>query len=450
MQRCDDLLNVAELVDESITLWHECTTSFPVSGRQYSEEEQKEREPILDQFLHTIETESLRLLQRRTDRERSLERITSAFAQFASAALDLDDASLELLLRDGFSAVGTELARQARHFDATVSVSDILQASRNAWTACGLQLLLGQPMRLTPAIFAYSMLYPYSDNYLDSAEIPREEKLAFSSRFRKRLAGQHFEWTSEREAAIWRLVALIEAQYRRTDYPHVYASLLAIHQAQEESLCQLRLNGVLSSEDVLRLSCTKGGTSVLADAYLGAGALRPHQAKFSFLWGILLQLGDDLQDLHDDLARGSLTLFSQAAGHQPLDKLTNRLMNFASKLRPHMDSLENGSETLKTLLKRSSQSIIIRSAGYAAEYYTTAYIRELERFSPFRFDFLLTRQERVASRTELYTQMFEALLAAREEEPVFPSLPAAFVLPVWGTRFSSETALRKWDPSGVL
>ncbi len=35
-----------------------------------------------------------------------------------------------------------------------------------------LQLLLGIPVRVTPAIFAYSMLYPYGDNCLDDPAIP--------------------------------------------------------------------------------------------------------------------------------------------------------------------------------------------------------------------------------------------------------------------------------------
>ena len=94
-----------------------------------------------------------------------------------------------MLLKGGFAAIGTELAREARRFDPAVSTADILQASRNAWTACGLQMLLGRKMRLTPAIFAYSMLYPYTDNYMDDPATPAEAKLGFSARFGRRLEG---------------------------------------------------------------------------------------------------------------------------------------------------------------------------------------------------------------------------------------------------------------------
>jgi hypothetical protein len=45
--------------------------------------------------------------------------------------------------------------------DPDLSVAGIIQAARNAWTACGLQPLLGVPLALTPSILGYSLLYPY-------------------------------------------------------------------------------------------------------------------------------------------------------------------------------------------------------------------------------------------------------------------------------------------------
>ena len=116
---------------------------------------------------------------------------------------------------------------------------DIVQACRNAWTACGLQPLLGEAVGITPSILGYSLLYPYSDNYLDRVDISREAKLRFSERFRDRLRGDSALAEDDREAAIWTLVGLIEEQYPRVDYPEVFDCLLAIHRAQEESIAQL-------------------------------------------------------------------------------------------------------------------------------------------------------------------------------------------------------------------
>ena len=61
-------------------------------------------------------------------------------------------------------------------------------------------------MQLTPSIFAYSMLYPYSDNYLDDPSVSREAKLSFSVRFGRRLAGDAVASANPLEATIWRLI----------------------------------------------------------------------------------------------------------------------------------------------------------------------------------------------------------------------------------------------------
>ena len=68
--------------------------------------------------------------------------------------------TLEFLLRDDFSRIGKDLAVRARRLDASVSVSDILQACRNAWTACGLQPLLGQPIRVNARNFRLQHALP--------------------------------------------------------------------------------------------------------------------------------------------------------------------------------------------------------------------------------------------------------------------------------------------------
>ena len=99
----------------------------------------------------------------------------AAFARFSATALDLEAESVHLLT-NGFLPVGTRLARWARQFDPTLGMADIIQACRNAWTACGLQPLLGIPMGLTPSILGYSLLYPYSDNYLDREDISARRK----------------------------------------------------------------------------------------------------------------------------------------------------------------------------------------------------------------------------------------------------------------------------------
>ena len=44
---------------------------------------------------------------------------------------------------------------------------------------------------MTDGIFGYSMLYPYSDNYLDDPRVTRQHKQDFQSNFRRWLSGFH-------------------------------------------------------------------------------------------------------------------------------------------------------------------------------------------------------------------------------------------------------------------
>ncbi len=424
-----------ELLQETLSFWRGDAVCLPPFDRTFTAAEQAAREVHLDQFLQTVERELRGLPRTRSERRSARSRIDSAFTNFAKDCLDLDDSHLELLLNDGFSAIATQLARQARQFDPAVSAADIFQASRNAWTACGLQTLMGQDMRLTPAIFAYSMLYPYTDNYLDDPAISRGAKLAFNNRFRRRLDGDAAAPFNDREATIWHLVELIEEQYARADWPEVYASLLTIHRAQENSVRLLGFGSSPAGVDVLKLSFEKGGASVVADAYLAAGSLSPDEAQFAFGWGVLLQLADDVQDLQQDLRDGILTIFTQATasvrpGASPgmaLDDLTTRTLNLGHRVMRQLDRMPsnhsalNGTssehKSLKEVIRMSCLLLLIWSAGESAKLYTSNYLAELETHSPFRFAALAENRKKLARWTGLLARLFESFLEDEEDEP---------------------------------
>jgi hypothetical protein len=290
----------------------------------------------------------------------------------------------------------------------------IVQAARNAGTACGLQPLLGVPLALTPSILGYSLLYPYSDNLLDDEMISNDEKLRFSRRFRRQLLGEKLAAEDRRERSLWALIALIETQYPRALYPNVFDCLLAIHRAQEQSVGQV--HHAYSDAECLRVSCAKGGTSVLADACLACGSLTEHESRFAFEWGVLLQLGDDLQDVREDLRRGSMTLFSRAAGEgRVLDGLTIQLLRFSEHVGRRMEALPGGTAVFKELLATSWKSLIVGAVADSREFFSPEFLRVAEKFSPFGFDFLRARKERLASRRGLHAKLFGALLESGPE-----------------------------------
>jgi hypothetical protein len=386
---------------------------------RFTAREQRRHEKAYDQGLRAVQREARRAVRTAVERNMVHRRIVDLFPRFAATALGLEGEAVHLL-SNSFLPAGTQLARWARRFDPGLSMEDTIQACRNAWTACGLQALLGQPVELTSSILAYSLLYPYTDNHLDDPSMTVAAKLRFSERFRERLSGVGLDASTAHESSVWTMVGLIEEQYPRAQYPQVFDALLAIHRGQEQSLSQLksaRNSQALHATDVLRISAAKGGTSVLADACLAQPWLHEDEIRFAFDWGVLLQLGDDLQDVREDLARGSVTLFTLAAGQgKPLDELVVQLLRFSAQIADRMDSLPHGSRGLKELLRMSWRSLILMAVAQEPLFFSRTFLAELEACSTFRFEFLRKRNQKLSGRQSLFAFVFDAFVDSPIED----------------------------------
>jgi hypothetical protein len=428
---------VQQEVARTAAAWHACAGLPLPPATHYTPRDQRRREAEYDRAMHAVEREADAVMRTRAGRLAAQQRILAVFSEFATVALSLPVDAVDLITGI-FLPAGAEFARRSRRFDPALSMAAIIQACRNAWTVCGLQPLLGEPAGITPSIMGYSLLYPYTDNFLDAASESAEAKREFCIRFRQRLRGAMLSPAGTHEGAVWALVEMVEGQYPRAQFPQVFDSMLAIHQAQEESIAQLtaksnrsrlpqflrtrffrpRLNGAPSVERILAISCAKGGTSVLADACLARGWVTALESRLAFDWGALLQLGDDLQDVREDLRRGSATLFTCAVAEgKPLDRLVRQLLNYAERVGDEMDEFAHGSPTLKNLLRSSWRSLIVAAIANAHEYFTPAFVREIEATAQFRFSFLAKRHKRVGRRNGLYANVFDILSESNEDAP---------------------------------
>ena len=378
---------VRELNQHFVDLWWECDTGLPDFGVQYTPQLQTQNEKHLLQFLDQVDQMLSKPPRSREEaRERQM-RLGAAFRCLAEEALGFTAAQLDLLPSQAFSEVSEEFVRRARAFDPKLSGEDIYQAGRNAWTANGLQWLLGLPVQVTPSILAYSLLYPYTDNYLDDPSVAVATKLAFNERFRQRLAGDCLTPVNTYEQIIFDLVGMIEKQYSRSNHPAVFESLLEIHHAQVRSLNLLRSAAPSGEVDVLGLSFHKGGTSVLADGYLVSGSLNEVQRQYTYGHGIFAQLLDDMEDIEQDSQAGRLTIYSQPAGHWTLDALVNRTFHFGRNVLIRLDCFDMD-ESVRELIRRGADLLLIDAIGRTERYYSGAYLRALEAYSPFRFSLL--------------------------------------------------------------
>jgi hypothetical protein len=165
--------------------------------------------------------------------------------------------------------------------------------------------------------------------------------------------------------------------------------------------------------DVLGIAIEKGGASVLADGYLVAGSLALPQARLLFGLGALLQLGDDLQDVEDDRAKGLATIFSQTARRWPLDRLTNRLFHFRAGVLEHLACLDAPEAApLADLMHKATFHLILDAAGSTPRLYTRSYMKAIEAHSSFRFRELARQRRRLdRERTSAFALLATAMSA---------------------------------------
>jgi hypothetical protein len=413
MQIMDETLasQVERLTDQVEALWWSTETSFPELGRLISSSEQRAHEQRLSRLLDGLQAGLKRAPTGSVSREQLRERILQESFGFITDAFDIEPGQLELIRGAGFIDQVEKFSIQARRYDPAISSEDIYQAGRNVSSMNLMQWLLGLPVEITPAVFAYSMLYPYTDNYLDDPTIPLETKLGFNRRFWKRLAGQNSPAQTAQEERIWDLVLMVENQFERSSYPQVYDSLLAIHAAQARSLRLLSSGSSPYEVDVLRISIEKGGTSVLADGYLVAGKLSEDQASFMYKYGAFTQLMDDLEDVDADRKAGSMTIFSQTAGHYPLDAITNRLFHLEKRVFELVDVFPDPQvRTLQALIGRMIPPLLYFSASRFSTYFSSGYLKQLEAHMPLRSSFMRSQEKKM-------DRSHKALLHFIEEKP---------------------------------
>lgn len=362
----------------------------------------------IDRLVRGLFAELLELPDAEAERAVWERRLEDRICTFGEACLDWPAHFRGAPLSRQLFSASVEFVRRARELGARAGIAlgrgDLFQALRNVWIMNGLQVLLGRPVAATPSVFSYSMLYPLTDNLLDDPGVSTVAKAGFNRRLGRRLKGELPEAADAREAVVFDLVGEIEGELPRERHPRVFASLLAIHRGQVRSLGQqapapgggARADG---EGELLRLSAEKGGTSVLADGYLVAGDLAPEEAEFLFGYGFVLQLLDDLQDATEDRAAGHRTLFSTAAGRQPLDQLTGRLARFSATVLESADGFEApGWPLVAELIRRNCPLLLAQAVGDQRGLFTRAFGRRVQRHFPVAFTAVPRLHRRAARR----------------------------------------------------
>jgi hypothetical protein len=384
---------IRRLREKYARIWWETSCETPTLGPPVSPDRRRhnarESELLIEKLAREIEKCPP------AGRERAAWRrgMEARVRDFGTRCLGWPSGYQDLLFADEFYDSTRDFVRRARDFCPSVRIEDVTQALRNVWIANSLQMLFDLPVRLSPSIFAYSMLYPWTDNYLDDPAVASDAKAGFNERLERRLAGDAVAARSEYEAQVLSLVQMIEQEHPRREHPGVFLSLLSIQRAQVESLAQQRALCPYEA-DLLGISVEKGGSSVLVDAYLAAGRLTRDEADFAFGYGVFLQLLDDLQDATVDRTVGHATIYSVSAGRQPLDRLVARLQRFVQRVIDEAPRFAGEAfADRKDLIRRNCTFLLVAAAAENPALCSRAFLASLQ--EGWAFDFAAMRALRV-------------------------------------------------------
>lgn len=394
-------------IDHFVRIWEKSPTYFPGFNRIYSEAEKLERENNFEQIQEKLKLLQSRSAVKKLRNSNPESKFFPVFKSFLHDIFDFEQAHLEIILSEEFRNVSKDFFYKAREFGPELSPENIYQGLRNVWIMNGLQLMMNIPVEITPSIFAYSMIYPYSDNLLDDPNISALEKQEFSVKFNYRLHGENPQPKNHAESQLFQLVGMFENQFNRNDFPEVYDSLYAIQKGQTDSLKLLNKSGLTNAE-IRRICFEKGGTSVLADGYLVAGKLSQKQEQALIGYGIYLQLLDDIQDINEDIYAHTNTMCT-AFKPSELGEFVNRTIHFGRTALEEMKCFTAPNvNVFLNLMNRSIETMIIESIGLNNSGFTENYLVEMENFSPLHFDFIRVKKSQSKSqRFAMFKKYFD-------------------------------------------
>lgn len=290
------------------------------------------------------------------------------------------------MTKESFTAFEEEmkaLVRRVRRFDPKLTMEELGQALRNYMVYAVFLELNGLPQKCTANIFGYSMLYPYTDNYVDAPNRSKEELHRYNRMIADQIQGESYDAVTNHDRRTIELLSLAQESYARPD--DGYGGLLLMLEAQQESQKQNDREHPPTEDETLVITLLKGGVSVLLDRYFIGLPLTEKDYHFYYEFGFLLQLCDDLQDISSDQQSGCHTVFSACRSKEETVRNVNRLIHRMKRL---FDAYECAREPFKEFLLRNCLLLILCSAAASREYMTEKWLVWLEERLPVSMDYL--------------------------------------------------------------
>lgn len=277
-----------------------------------------------------------------------------------------------------------------RVFAPTLSIEEIGKAIRNYMVYTMLVEINQIPSEFNKACFGYSMLYPFTDSYIDDQNYSDKEKSEYNKIIREKIEGKIVYPKSVHQEKTCELLSMIEAEYPRERDSTIFTLLLMMLEAQEDSLRQQNKEFPLSYEEILDISLYKGGVSVLIDRFFVKKEITRDDLYFNLAFGFLLQLVDDLQDIKEDSIQGHQTLLTTDIRSTNLELIVNKMFNFVHEL---MNDYHIKDDLYRNFILSNCYQLIYLSIVGSKAFFPQEYLEMIEKYMPVTCIFLENMQK---------------------------------------------------------
>lgn len=385
-------INLRTLKENILKLWIDTSSDIPRVGKKITFSDKLKSEHKLDENINKILDALEQLISSNNENMVMKKNLIKVFSEYFMSSCEGDVKEMETIevFINQFSVLTEEFMRASREFDENISMEDIVQALRNVWAMGLFQWITFEKVTLTKSLFAYSMLYPYTDNYLDDPNISTEQKKNFNKGVARKLKGYSETTSSKKVRQVFKLIELIEEEFPRETYTELYEVMSAMQEAQERSLTQ-HGDVKIDERELLDISVQKGGLSVLLHGYLVKGKVSLEEASFLYSFGVVLQICDDIQDVIEDMNNNHNTIVTKVGYKWNLDYITNNLMNFSYKMFTYIkENDKNKNIWMWNLIETKVLNMIFFAICRNRKLYSKDYVKSICSYFPYRIIYIRT------------------------------------------------------------
>ncbi len=364
--------------------WHAASQSFPDFLSEVSEESKKRNE----QYLQAVSDDVMKQLnkfpripfRRKKWKKRTVCMVNTILQE--ESIVNLHN-TLSQQTMDSFQKELTDFLIHVRKFAPELALDGIGQAVRNYIVYMMFKELNQVKSEFSMEGFGYSMLYPFTDNFIDNKNYSIEQKKEYNQIIRHYLNGENVFPTAPHQQ---KTCDLLFAATKSNDHQDstLPALLLMMLEAQENSIQQQNKSLPLTMEERVDISLYKGGISVLIDRYYVEKEITKEDLFFYLSFGFFLQLTDDLQDIKEDFEQWNQTIFTFDKQKEQEEKNVNKMLHFIHQI---IASYQTENHAFIDFILYNCYQLIYFSVIRNKDFFSEGYLKKLELYLPISCSF---------------------------------------------------------------